>query len=128
MAVIRGVYEKKPGSGIWWIRWTDAQGQLHREKAGRKSDAKTLVDKRRTETLQQRKLPEQFRAKLTFGTLCDDAVEHSKATNDDKVTYDLELKIGRLRPIFGSRDANTITKQEIVRWLTTETESKDWKA
>jgi integrase len=128
MAAIRGVYEKEPGSGIWWIRWTDAQGQLHREKAGRKSDAKTLVYKRRTETLQQRKLPEQFRAKLTFGTLCDDAVEHSKATNDDKVTYDLELKIGRLRPIFGSRDASTITKQEIVRWLTTETESKDWKA
>lgn len=128
MAAIRGIYEKVPGSGIWWIRWTDKEGQLHREKAGRLSDAKTLVAKRRTETLQQKKLPEQFRIKVTFDTLCDDALEHSRATNDDKVTYDLELKIDRLRPIFGSRDASTITKQEILRWLTAESEKREWKA
>lgn len=128
MAAIRGIYEKVPGSGIWWIRWTDSQGKLHREKAGRKSDAKTLVDKRRTETIQHKKLPEQFRVKLTFGTLCDDALEHSRATNDSKVTYDLELKIGRLSPEFGLRDASAITKQEIVRWLTTEAEKREWKA
>lgn len=124
---IRGVYEKEPGSGIWWVRWTDSAGKLHREKAGRKSDAKTLIDKRRTETLQLKKLPEQFRAKVTFGTLCDDALEHSRATNDDKVTYDLELKIQRLRVTFGNRDATSITKQEIVRWLTTEAEERAWK-
>ena len=74
MAKLRGIYEKVTDSGIWWVRWTDAQGKLHREKAGRKSDAKTLVDKRRTETLQQKKLPEQFRLKVTFGCLCDDAI------------------------------------------------------
>jgi site-specific recombinase XerD len=127
VTAIRGIYEKEPGSGVWWIRWTDTKGQLHREKAGRKSDAKTLVDKRRTETLQLKKLPEQFRAKITFDSLCDDALEHSRATNDDKVTYDLDLRFGRLRTVFGSRDALTITKQEIVRWLTTEAEERSWK-
>jgi hypothetical protein len=69
ITAIRGIYEKKPGSGVWWIRWTDSNGKLHREKAGRRSDAKTLVDKRRTETLQQKKLPEQFRSKLTIDSL-----------------------------------------------------------
>jgi site-specific recombinase XerD len=127
MSAIRGVYEKEPGSNVWWIRWTDAKGQLHREKAGRKSDAKTLVDKRRTETLQLKKLPEQFRAKITFNSLCDDALEHSRATNDEKVTYDLGLRFERLRLVFGSRDAAAITKQEIVRWLTTESEERNWK-
>jgi hypothetical protein len=69
ITAIRGIYEKKPGSGVWWIRWTDSNGKLHREKAGRRSDAKTLVDKRRTETLQQKKLPEQFRSKVTIDSL-----------------------------------------------------------
>src|ERR1700730_4974207 len=96
-APIRGIYERKPDSGVWWIRWTDSNGKLHREKAGRRSDAKTLIDKRRTETLQQKKLPEQFRSKVTFDSLCDDALEHSRATNNAKVTHDLDLKIIKLR-------------------------------
>ena len=123
---IRGIYEKEPGSGIWWVRWTDATGMLHREKAGRRSDAKTLVGKRRTETLQKKKLPEQFRTKITFNSLCDDANEHSRATNDPKVSQDLKLKIERMRPVFGSKDATTITKQQIVRWLTDEAEDREW--
>jgi len=30
----RGVFEKTPGSGIYWIRYTDAAGKLHREIGG----------------------------------------------------------------------------------------------
>jgi integrase len=125
---IRGIYERKPGSGIWSIRWTDAQGNLHREKAGRRTDAQTLIAKRRTETLQSKKLPEKFRSKVTFDSLCDDALEHSRATNDTKVTHDLELKIKKLRPIFGSSAATSISKQDIVRWLTERAEARGWAA
>jgi integrase len=125
---IRGIYERKPGSGVWWIRWTDSNGKLHREKAGRRSDAKTLIDKRRTETLQQKKLPEQFRSKVTFDSLCDDALEHSSATNNDKVTHDLKLKIMKLRPVFGPAEAATISKQDVVRWLTRQTQTREWLA
>lgn len=123
---MRGVYEKVPGSGVWWIRWTDNQGKLHREKAGRRSDAKTLVEKRRTETLQQKKLPEQYRTKVAFDDLCDDAIEHSKATNKPKVTHDLELKVAKLRLVFGDRLAESITRQEIVRWLTQQVADRGW--
>src|ERR1700761_9542442 len=128
MEAIRGIYEKIPGSGVWWIRWTDSEGKLHREKAGRRSDAKTLVDKRRTEILQQKKLPEQFRKKIAFNTLCDDALEHSRDTNNEKVTHDLELKLGRMRKEFGERDSSTVTKQEIQNWLKSEAEERSWKA
>lgn len=73
---IKGVYERETGSGIWWIRWTDHQGKLRREKVGRRSDAMTLLAKRKTETLQRKKLPENFKAKsVTFSQLCDDALE-----------------------------------------------------
>jgi len=30
----RGVFEKGPGSGIWWIRYTDGAGRYKREKVG----------------------------------------------------------------------------------------------
>jgi integrase len=123
---MRGVYEKDPGSGVWWIRWTDGQGKLHREKAGRRTDAKTLVEKRRTEVLQQKKLPEQYRERVTFDELCDDAEEYSKATNNAKVTHDLGLKVAKLRLVFGPRMAESITRQEIVRWLTQEADSRGW--
>jgi integrase len=125
---IRGLYEREPESGVWWIRWTDSFGKLHREKAGRRSDAQTLLAKRRTETLQKKKLPEHFRKKVTFNSLCDDAIEHSRASNDPKVTYDLELKIQRIRQEFGEREAGSITKQEIVRWLTNEAAKREWAA
>lgn len=118
---VRGVYEKIPGSGIWWCRYADSRGILHRERVGRRSDAIDLYNKRRTEALQRKKLPERFRAKgITFRTLCADALEHSRATNSGKSTYELELKINELLPVFGDMRAEDITKQDIVRWLTTE--------
>jgi integrase len=125
---IKGVYERKPDSGIWWIRWTDSAGKQHREKAGRRSDAQTLLHKRNTETLQRKKLPELLRNNLTFNTLCDDALLHSKAHNDPKVTYDFELKLNKIKPSFGDRSVERITKQDIVAWITDLAEEKKWAA
>jgi len=34
MKVQRGIYEKVPGSRVWWIRYADAAGRIRREKAG----------------------------------------------------------------------------------------------
>jgi len=57
----RGIYEKTPGSGVWWIRYVDAKGRLRREKAGTKSAAILLYRKRKQEALEGRKLPEKLR-------------------------------------------------------------------
>jgi integrase len=57
----RGVFEKLPGTGVWWIRYTDASGKLRREKTGTKSAAITLYHKRKTEALEGKKLPEKLR-------------------------------------------------------------------
>src|ERR1700678_2508334 len=111
----KGVYERIPGSGIWWIRYADARGKEHREKVGRRSDAITLYSKRKTEALQRKKLPESFRAKgITFGQLCDDALEHSRAVNTADSTYELKLKIDVLRPELGHLKAEDITKQDVT--------------
>jgi site-specific recombinase XerD len=103
-------------------------GKYRREKVGRRGDAKTLLDKRRTETLQRKKLPEKFRVKaVTFSTLCKDALEHSKHSNKEDSTYELQLKVNSLLPIFGNREAETITKQELQKWLADQTATRGWK-
>lgn len=57
----RGIFEKFPGSGVWWIRYVDFKGRLRREKAGTKSAAILLYRKRKQEALEGRKLPEKLR-------------------------------------------------------------------
>lgn len=114
----RGIYERVPGSGVWWIQYTDAQGRRRREKAGLCSSAEKLLDKRHTETLQGKKLPETLRAKpVTFGELLDDALEYSKSENGARTTTEIRIKYDILRPVFGTRPAEDIEKQEVRRWL-----------
>ena len=57
----RGIFEKRPGSGIWWICYFDQFGKKRREKAGTKSVAIKLYGKRKQQVLEGKKLPENFR-------------------------------------------------------------------
>lgn len=45
----RGLFERKRGSGIWWIRYADQYGKNHREKVGPKSEARKIYYQRKTE-------------------------------------------------------------------------------
>jgi integrase len=126
MREIRGVFERDKGSGIWWIRWTDTESNKRREKVGRRSDAVSLLAKRKTEKLLQAKFPEVLDRSILFADLLDDAVEHSRATNSARSTHEIELKINRLRSEWGNRKASGITKQEIIRWLHAETTKRHW--
>jgi len=108
----RGVYEKPRGSGRWWIRYADATGRIRRERAPSKGAAITLYQKRKTEVLQGRKLPETLRKPLpSFKSIAEDALAYSRA---HKRSYrDDEYRMGILIKWFGSRTAETITPQEI---------------
>src|SRR4051812_41130715 len=78
----RGIYEKVPGSGRWWIRYADSYGSIRREVVGTKSAALKVYQKRKTEVLQGKKLPEQLRKRVVrFGELADDALIYCKAHN-----------------------------------------------
>src|ERR1700674_1844101 len=76
----RGVFEKVPGSGEWWICYWDTQGRKRRETAGSKSNAILLYRKRKTEALQGKKLPEKLRrATVSFTEIAKEALAYSKA-------------------------------------------------
>jgi site-specific recombinase XerD len=110
----RGVFEKIPGSGEWWIRYNDSNGRYRREKAGSKSVAIKLVDKRRTEALQGKKLPERLRrATVSFGEIAKDALAYSKA---NKLSYRHDA--GRMETLLGwfrEYPAEAITAQDVER-------------
>ncbi|MGB8479888.1 MAG: hypothetical protein WCE63_13820 [Acidobacteriaceae bacterium] len=125
---VRGIYERVKGSGVWWIRWTDASGHKRREKIGRYSDATVLLAKRKTEKLQQIKLPENFRKKpLPLSALISDAIAYSTASNGRRSTHELKLKFALIESAFGTRQAGSIAKSEIVAWLQSEAEKRNWK-
>ncbi|MGC1629554.1 MAG: site-specific integrase, partial [Candidatus Acidiferrales bacterium] len=105
---------KAPGSGEWWIRYNDSNGRFRREKAGSKSIAIKLVEKRRMEALQGRKLPETLRRPtITFGEIAKDALAYSKA---NKLSYRHDS--GRMETLlrwFREYPAEGITAQDIER-------------
>lgn len=111
---LRGVYEKVPGSGEWWVRHADSQGRLRREKAGTKSAALALYRKRKTQALEGRKLPEKLRRPpVTFAELSVDTLAYSKA---HKRTHSDDVRLmARINDWFGTRPAESITPQDIER-------------
>jgi hypothetical protein len=77
---VHGVFEKIPGSGIWWIQYFDADGRRRREKVGTKSNAIKLYQKRKNESLQGKKLPETLRKRdVTLGEIASATLEYSLA-------------------------------------------------
>jgi integrase len=120
----RGIYEKIAGSGVWWVRYADATGKIRREKVGNKGAALKLYQKRKTEVMQRKKLPEDFRAKaVTFNELADDALEWARA---HKLTWeDDEIRLKPMREQFGARVAENITPQDIERWFRSEGKSRN---
>jgi len=68
------------------------------------------------------------RQSVTFADLCKDALTHSGAENSQKQTYELGLRIDQLLPVFGSRPADSIRKNEIVAWLAEQADERDWAA
>lgn len=117
----RGVFEKVPGSGIWWIQYYDSQHRRRRERVGKRRKAEQLAEQRRTEARQGIKMPENLRAKpATFAELGERAKAYSKA---NKRSYDHDVqRMKHLMEEFGNRQAEDITRGEIQKWLDSKAE------
>jgi hypothetical protein len=111
----RGVYEKVPGSEVWWVRFADETGRIRRERAGTKGAAIKLYQKRKTEVLQGKKLPETLRRRVVkFSEIADDALEYCKAHNQGQ-KFD-GYRISRLKEEFDNYAAE-IPIEELRRWF-----------
>src|SRR5262249_38262760 len=95
----RGILEKVPGSGAWWIRYVDGQGRYRREKAGSWGNANKLLIKRKNEALQDKKLPETLRRRaVPFAEIGGDALSYSR--KNKRSWRDDESRMKRLKEWF----------------------------
>jgi integrase len=126
MKKVRGLFEKVPGSGIWWIRFVDSGGRYRREKIGTYSAAEKLYHKRKQQALEGRKLPETLRVRaILFSELADDCISYIKGKYsrpaDDVARVDL------LKTYF-SGSAESVTPGEIENVLDELSREKKWSA
>jgi site-specific recombinase XerD len=121
----RGIFEREPGSGIWWIVYFDQFGKRRREKAGSKSIAIKLYGKRKQQVLESKKLPELFRKpSVNFSHLVDDALVYSKR---NKRSYRTDVpRFASLKEWFGSHPAEELTPKDIENTLARAAEEQKW--
>ena len=112
----RGVFEEVPNSGVWWIRYTDESGQLHREKVGPKSLAKDAYRKRKTQIREGKFFPEQIRRKeTTLAAAIDDYLERKESQLRHFYHY---RRHGRYwKEALGSRTLRSIQPAEIEAYV-----------
>jgi site-specific recombinase XerD len=114
---IRGLFERPDGSGIWWINYY-IEGKRFREKVGRRSDAITLYQRRKTDARMGVKMPEiRARRAVLFEEIAADALAYSK---EHKVSFPGDRStVGKLLPVFGKVPLGNITPQTIKSYLDT---------
>jgi hypothetical protein len=115
-AKIRGVFEREPGSGIWWIRY-EANGKPKREKVGRKSDAVALYQQRKSEVRARAKLPQNMRRRRpTIADIGRQAIEWY-THHHRKDLRNFTSKMNSIIEALGGREAESVKPSEIDAWL-----------
>lgn len=112
----RGLFERPPGSGVWWINYY-VDGKQHREKVGTITNAKKLYAKRKEDHRAGRKLPTlRNTAVVTVSSLIDLMLTHIKTQHHkDQRTYESRGEI--VRNALGDKNAEDVTPQELEKWL-----------
>jgi integrase len=114
---IRGVYEKVAGSGVWWIQYFDARGRRRREKAGTKSAGISLYQKRKTEALGGKKLPENLRSVVKVSDLAP-AILRDYEINGKKSRVTVEQRLRKhVLPFFGAMSASELGTDDFNRYI-----------
>jgi integrase len=113
----RGVYERDPGSGVWWARYTDEHGILHREKAGTKVLARQLYQKRKTEVRERRFFPEQEAPwDPTFAERIADYLARRRSTLRDPAGADRYARYWREAPETAGKTMRALATQDFERY------------
>lgn len=114
---IRGIFERPPRSGVWWISYCDGEGKRHREKVGRRSAALDALGRRRLEVKEGRYIPPRAGARLTFRDLAIAAMQQKKLRLAP-ASYETDLlRLKQLMPLIGNLPADRLTPARIEETL-----------
>jgi len=111
----RGVFEREPGSNIWWCRFVDVDGVRRSRMVGAFSDAVNFYETEKVRIRKRIAAPVPTHRGVRYSTLVDDALTYSKAEHRDQRTFAGRLEATRAE--FGDRMASSITPAEISAWF-----------
>ncbi len=114
----RGVFERPPGSGVWWISYFDAAGKWHREKIGRRSVALEAYVNRKREIREGLYVPPTSRRpKLLFGDLFDEAIEAKRGRNTPYAVHKDAIRKECVVSGLGNKIASAIVASDVEKFL-----------
>ncbi len=77
---IRGVFERPRDSGIWWVRYADELGRIHRERVGFRQTAIQIYQQRKTEVRQGKfRLEDVKRKNKSMAEVIRDRLEQARS-------------------------------------------------
>lgn len=111
----RGVFERPKGSGVWWVRYTDENRILHREKVGTKALAQKVYRKRKTEVAERRFFPERIRKReILLRDAIDDYLKRVKGRARSYVNVERNARYWK--EALGKKAMRQITPGDIQRY------------
>jgi hypothetical protein len=116
----RGVFERPAGSGIWWVRYADGSGKIHREKVGPKGLARKVYEKRKVQVREGKFFPEQIRSKgpgPTFAEAIDEYVSRHEPLW--KAFGEWKRIAGKWKDRFNGRFLDSIVRNDIEQVVST---------
>jgi site-specific recombinase XerD len=113
----RGIFEKPPGSGVWWVSYFSS-GKRVREKVGRRSKAEETYYERRAEIAAGTWIPPKSRkTSLLFGELAKASLAEKQMHLRPR-TYDTDRgRWNKLSPRLGELRVQDVTHQIITAAL-----------
>jgi site-specific recombinase XerD len=110
----RGIFERPPASGIWWISYFDAVGKWHREKVGRRSIALDAYYQRKREIREGKFVPpDARRSRMTFRDLCERALAQKKTRVSASHAMNDDLRAKKILAAIGDLELAEVTSDRI---------------
>ncbi len=112
----RGLFERPKDSGVWWIRYTDAEGAERREKVGGKTAAKQLYNKRKDEARRGKKLGPLNQRPLTVKDALEKYLPEMTATKKAKGKQAAQKHFDTFSSAFGEWTLTELKAGDIESW------------
>lgn len=126
VGIERGIYERKPGSGIYYIRFVDAYGKNQRRKIGTLPAARIAYAKALAAKDEGKNPTARPKRVVSFGELCDDYIVRldqiatSKIKNGDKRYVNTDgSRVKQLKEFFGAKPAERIRMSDFRAFYAT---------
>jgi len=110
---MRGVFERPPGSGIFWINYYDRDGRRHREKVGREAVAQEAYLQRRMELKEGKFIAPRSGAGITFKEIAEERTSLKTANLSALSLRADKYRLRGLVKILGTAPVRSLTAQKI---------------